>query len=69
MEIEFCCRQIFEIKSSVNLTWGHVRSHNKFPPIGSAVYWIQANKQADKQVSVYIDTLFKKKRKRYPKST
>ena len=46
--------KFLEIRSSVNLPWGHARSRNKFGPDRFSrvdVYWIQTNKQTSK---VYI---------------
>jgi len=45
LEIEFCWRPIFEMKSSINLPWGHV--------IGSAVLTFIEYKQTDRQDKVY----------------
>ena len=49
--------EIFTIHKVINLPWGHVRSHTKFGLDGLFrfdVYWIQTNKQTDKQ-SIHID--------------
>ena len=61
-----------KIWSSINLPWGHARSHKKFEPEFSRfdVYWIQTNKQTNKQTdrqtnrqtdkpNLYIDELIK----------
>ena len=53
-----------KIRSSINLTWGHVMSHNKFGPDRFSlfdVYWIQTNKQTNRQtdmLNLYIDKRF-----------
>ena len=36
--------KFLKILSSINLPWGHARSHKKID-----VYWIQTNKQTNKQ--------------------
>ena len=59
MKIEFCWRLIFEILIIKTLPWGFVRFH-KFGPdkFGhSDVYWIQTNKQTNRQTDkqrIYI---------------
>ena len=43
--------KFFKIRSSINLPWGHVRSHTKFGPDWFSrfdVYWLQ-KKQTNKQ--------------------
>ena len=47
----------FQFRSYINLSWGHVRPHIKFGPDWVSrldVYWLQTNKQKDRQVK-YID--------------
>ena len=50
-----------KIWSSINLPWGHARSHTKFGPDRFSrfdVYWIQTDKQTPKQTdkpNLYID--------------
>ena len=42
----------FKIRSSINLPWGHARSHTKFGPDRFNrldVYWIQTNRETYKQ--------------------
>ena len=43
--------KFLKILSSINLPWGHVRSHKKFGPDRFSrfgVYWIQTSKQTSK---------------------
>ena len=50
-------QKILKFWSFINLPWGHVRSHTKFGPDRSSrfdVYWIQTNRQTDKQ-RLYIE--------------
>ena len=76
MKIEFCWMQVFEILIIHKPSMGNVRYHTKFGPNRFNhidVYWIQKNKQTNRQTdkqSKYIDgekTIFeiKKKRKVY----
>ena len=54
-EIKICYSLIFENLSSINLPWGHARTHKKIGPdqfSRFSVYWIQTNRQAKYR---YID--------------
>ena len=47
-----CWIKFLKFLPSINLPWGHVMSHTKFAPDRFSrfdVYWIQTNKQADRQ--------------------
>ena len=50
--------KILKVRSSIKLSWGHVRSHAKFGPDRFSrldEYWTQTDRQSDRQTSkVYI---------------
>ena len=51
----------FKICSSINLPWGHARSHKKIGPDRFSrfdVYWIQTDRQTDK-LNLYIEGVSK----------
>ena len=44
--------KFLKIQSSINLSWGHTRSHTKCGPDRFSrfdVYWIQTDRQSDRQ--------------------
>ena len=61
MKIEFCWRLIFEILLSINLSWGHVRSHTQFWP--DQFSHTQTSKvyvdKFDKILTVYTTSIYK----------
>jgi len=57
MKSNFVGGKFFKFWSFIDLSLGHVMSHTKFGPNRFSrfdIYWIQTDKQADKQ-SIYID--------------
>ena len=56
LKIKFWLRQILKVCSSINLPWGHTRSHTKVWPdpfLRLDVYWIQTYRQTS-FLSVYL---------------